>query len=295
MAEVATDELTQADEAFAGNRLLSTFSREARALIEPFGEIVQLSAGDTVLSRGDQVDASLFPIGQTMISLAVELTGGRTIEVASIGLRGAVGGIISCGQAPTYARATVLVGGPAYRVPMKVLEDAKRGSTFINNIFCRFSDYLLAQVMQSVACNAYHSIPQRAARWLLHAQDRAGDRIELTQEALAGLLGVQRTTVNAVLRELLDEKSRLDGPRRHPRHRPCWAQTPSVRMLRTARRPFRRRYWQHWKRRRKLLISGSELQRSVSSAWNGTRPSISLGTCWSVRLSVIVSSLTARP
>jgi CRP-like cAMP-binding protein len=205
VAEVATDELTQADEAFAGNRLLSTFSREARALIEPFGEIVQLSAGDTVLSRGDQVDASLFPIGQTMISLAVELTGGRTIEVASIGLRGAVGGIISCGQAPTYARATVLVGGPAYRVPMKVLEDAKRGSTFINNIFCRFSDYLLAQVMQSVACNAYHSIPQRAARWLLHAQDRAGDRIELTQEALAGLLGVQRTTVNAVLRELLDE------------------------------------------------------------------------------------------
>jgi len=59
--------------------------------------------------------------------------------------------------------------------------------------------------MESVACNAFHSIPERAARWLLHAQDRAGDRIELTQEALAGLLGVQRTTVNAVVRELLDE------------------------------------------------------------------------------------------
>ena len=52
--------------------------------------------------------------------------------------------------------------------------------------------------MQSAACNAFHSIPERAARWLLHAQDRAGDRIELTQEAFAGLLGVQRTTVNAV-------------------------------------------------------------------------------------------------
>lgn len=205
MAEVTTDELIQADEAFAGNRLLSTFSREARALIEPFGEIVQLSAGDTVLRRGEQVQASLFPVGPTMISLAVELTGGRTIEVASIGRRGAVGGIISCGQAPTFAHASVLVSGPAYRVPMEVLEDAKRRSNFINNIFCRFSDYLLAQVMQSVACNAYHSIPQRAARWLLHAQDRAGDRIELTQEALAGLLGVQRTTVNAVVRELCEE------------------------------------------------------------------------------------------
>lgn len=203
MTQVTTDELTRADEAFAGNRLLSTFSREARALIEPFGEVIQLTAGDIVLRRGDQVETTLFPIGPTMISLAVELSGGRTIEVASIGLRGAVGGIISCGQAPTFAHATVLVGGPAFRVPMEALEDAKRRSTFIGNIFCRFSDYLLAQVMQSVACNAFHSIPERAARWLLHAQDRAGDRIELTQEALAGLLGVQRTTVNAVVKELL--------------------------------------------------------------------------------------------
>ena len=205
MAQTTIDELSQADQAFAGNRLLSTFSREARALIEPYGELVELRAGETVLDRGEQVKASLFPIGPTIISLAVELSGGRTIEVASIGLRGAVGGIISCGQAPAFARAKVLVGGQAYRVPMQVLEDAKRQSNFIANIFCRFSDYLLAQVMESVACNAFHSIPERAARWLLHAQDRAGDRIELTQEALAGLLGVQRTTVNAVVRELLDE------------------------------------------------------------------------------------------
>lgn len=205
MAEIVLDEMTEADQAFAGNRLLSTFSKEARALVEPHGEMVHLDVGDVVLTRGAQVTASLFPIGQTMISMAVELSGGRTVEVASIGLRGAVGGIISCGQAPAFTRATVLVGGPAYRVPMKALEEAKGRSGFINNIFCRFSDYLLAQVTQSVACNAYHSIPQRAARWLLHAQDRAGDRIELTQEAFAGLLGVQRTTVNAVLRELLDE------------------------------------------------------------------------------------------
>src|SRR4030095_1110462 len=85
------------------------------------------------------------------------------------------------------------------------LEDAKSRSKFIGNLFCRFSDYLLAEVMQSVVCNAYHSILQRAARWLLHAQDRAGDRIELTQEAFAGLFGVQRTTVNAVVRELQGE------------------------------------------------------------------------------------------
>jgi len=201
VTDTVIDELNEADQAFAGNRLLSTFPRESRALLEPFGTTVELAPGDVVLDRGKDVLSSVFPLGPTMISMEVELTGDRTIEVASIGREGAVGGIVSCGHAPAYSRAHVLVGGPAFRVPMKALEDAKRRSQFIGNLFCRFSDYLLAQVMQNVACNAYHSIPERTARWLLHAQDRAGDRIELTQEALAGLLGVQRTTINAVIRE----------------------------------------------------------------------------------------------
>jgi CRP-like cAMP-binding protein len=205
VAETNIDELSRADEAFAGNRLLSTFSREARALIEPFGEIVELDSGDVVLRTGEQVESSLFPVGPTMISLTVELSGGRSVEVASIGREGAVGGIVSCGHAPAYSRAQVLVPGTALRVPMEALDDAKKRSSFIEHLFCRFSDYLLAEVMQSVVCNAFHSIPERAARWLLQAQDRAGDRIELTQEAFAGLLGVQRTTVNAVVQQLTSE------------------------------------------------------------------------------------------
>jgi CRP-like cAMP-binding protein len=205
VAQTTIEELTQTDQVFAGNRLLSTFPPEARRLVEPFGTLEEVTAGEVILARGEQVRSSVFPLEQTMISMAVELSGGRSVEVASIGREGAVGGIISCGQAPAFSRATVLVPGPVFRVPMGALEDAKERSGFVANIFCRFSDYLLAQVMQSAACNAFHSIPERAARWLLHAQDRAGDRIDLTQEAFAGLLGVQRTTVNAVIRELLDE------------------------------------------------------------------------------------------
>lgn len=204
MVEPAADELIRADEAFAGNRLLSTFSRDARALIEPDASIVELRIGEIVLNRGDSVEASLFPFGPTTISMLVK-PNGRSVEVASVGREGAVGGIISCGHAPAFSSAIVLVPGSALRVPIRALEEAKSRSAFIANLFCRFSDYLLAQVMQSVACNAFHPIEQRAARWLLHAQDRAGDRIELTQEALAGLLGVQRTTINAVIRALEDE------------------------------------------------------------------------------------------
>ena len=201
-----TDELIRVDQAFAGNRLLSTFAAADRALIEPSSTMVDLAPGEVVLTRGEQVRTSLFPVGETTISMGVQILDGRTIEVASIGREGAVGGIVSCGHAPAFSQAVVLIDGPALRVPMDALEDAKARSPFIANIFCRYSDYLLSQVMQSAACTAFHAIQQRAARWLLHAQDRAGDRIELTQDALAALLGVQRTTINAVVRSLQQER-----------------------------------------------------------------------------------------
>lgn len=205
MADVIEDDISRLDVAFAGNRLLSTFAIETRALIDPHARIVELTVGDLLFDRGQQVRSSIFPFGPTMVSLVVELDGGGSIEVASIGSEGAIGGIVSCGQAPAFSQARVQVGGPAVSVPMEKLESAKQQSDFIGNLFCRFSDYLLAQVMQSVACNTHHSILQRAARWLLTAQDRAGDRIALTQEAFAGLLGVQRTSVNAVVRSLQDQ------------------------------------------------------------------------------------------
>jgi CRP-like cAMP-binding protein len=205
MDVAVTDELTRTDEAFARNRLLATFPAEARAFLEPYATVVDLASGAILHSSGENVVSSHFPFGPTMISLGVELADGRTIEVASVGQEGAIGGIVSCGHAPAFAHAEVMVPGPALRVPMRQLEDAKLRSAHIRNLFCRFSDFLLAQVMQSVACNAFHPIEERAARWLLTAQDRAGSRIELTQEALAGLLGAQRTTVNAVARILQDE------------------------------------------------------------------------------------------
>jgi CRP-like cAMP-binding protein len=202
MADILIDGPAGVDSAFTGNRLLSTCPEEARALLEPHARIVELDAGELVLKRGENVRSSLFPIGATTISMIVELTGGRSIEVTSIGSDGAVGGIVSCGSAPAFSRAEVLIAGRALRIPMEALEKAKQQSPFVANLFCRYSDYLLSTLMAAVACNAFHPILDRAARWLLHVQDRAGDRIEVTQEAFAGLLGVQRTTVNAVIKEL---------------------------------------------------------------------------------------------
>ncbi|WP_207536895.1 Crp/Fnr family transcriptional regulator [Sabulicella rubraurantiaca] len=114
-----------------------------------------------------------------------------------------MGGIVSQGRLPAYARAVVRVGGPFLRMPCIRLEAAKERSAPLRNVFARYADCLLAQIFQSVACNAVHGIEARTAKWLLAALDRTNSpEVELTQEQLAGMLGVGRTYVSRVLRDL---------------------------------------------------------------------------------------------
>jgi CRP-like cAMP-binding protein len=184
------------------NRLLEAMPADIRSEIERRSGIVQLNAGDTLLNSGSEVSLALFPFGGVVLSMMIDIADGRTVEVASIGREGAYGGIISCGKAPAFARARVHVGGSALRISLADLNAIKDRHPFLRGLFCRYSDYLLAQVMQLVACNAFHTIEARAARWMLANYDRTdGDTLATTQEALAEILGVQRTTINAVARE----------------------------------------------------------------------------------------------
>lgn len=194
------------EDAFTGNRLLSTLGPAERDLLQPHMSFVELAAGDTVLQAGSPVEQSLFPFDSLVVSMMVQLAGGRSVEVASVGKEGAVGGIVSCGSSPAFTHAVAQIAGPAVAIPIHALEQVKQASKHVEHLFCRYADYLLAQVMQSAACNSFHPIDARAARWLLHVQDRVGDdRITLTQESLAAILGVQRTTVNAVARVLQEQ------------------------------------------------------------------------------------------
>lgn len=190
---------------FEDNRLLAMFPDPIREALRPHAELVHLEPGDVLFRQGEDIKYTYFPYAPTMFSMLVDLDDRRRVEVASVGAEGAIGGIVSCGELPAFSRAQVQVGGTALKASHEKIEELKSHSPFLRNLYCRYADYLLAQVMQSVACNAFHPIEARAARWLLTAQDRAGSRLELTQEALAGLLGVQRTTVNAVARELQDD------------------------------------------------------------------------------------------
>ena len=138
-------------DAFTGNQLLSTLDAEARDALAVGATVIGMSVGDTVLRPGERVLRSLFPFGRTMISLVVDAGDQRSVEVASIGREGAVGGIVSCGDIPAFSRAEVIVEGPALSVPMPLLEELKGRSGHLKNLFCRYADFLLAQIMQSGA------------------------------------------------------------------------------------------------------------------------------------------------
>ena len=186
-----------------GNALLASLKPHDRSLLEPQLEACEIQRGDVLFEAGDDVVTTYFPITGSMISLVLAMRDDREIEVATIGQEGAVGGIVSAGHKPAFARMAVEIGGLALRMDTTRLEDAKRHSPSLRDLFSRYADVLLAQTLQSVACNALHTIEERCCRWLLATQDRVLTRdLPLTQEFLAELLGVQRTTVSAAAQAL---------------------------------------------------------------------------------------------
>lgn len=184
----------------SGNNLIDSLASTERELLMARLQPWTGWPGTIVHSPGDRVEWAVFPLGLSMVSYRVTFADGREVETALIGREGAVGGIVSGGYLPAFALAVVQFDGGFARIPLTRLEELKRSSPRIEALFNRYADCLLAQIFQSGACNATHTIEQRAAKWLLAASERTGsDEITLTQEQLAGLLGVGRSYASRVI------------------------------------------------------------------------------------------------
>jgi biotin operon repressor len=185
------------------NNLLRALRPDDIVLLMPWLEACAARAGDVLYEPGDQVRYAYFPCGPCLVSFMVLLEDGRGVETALVGREGAVAGIVSQGRLPAYARAMVQFPGPLYRVEVGNLERVKMQSPTLRQLFARYADCMMAQIFQSVACNAVHSIEQRTAKWLVAALDRTGDHdVPLTQEQLAAMLGVGRSYISRVVQTL---------------------------------------------------------------------------------------------
>jgi len=191
---------------WSDNRLLAAVPAVDRGLLEPHVQFVELAQGQVLFEPEEDVVITHFPLTGSMAALVVALEDGRTAEAASIGREGAIGGIVSAGHKPAFARAVTVIAGPALRIETTCSEVAKESSGAVRELFARYADALMAQILQSVTCNAIHSPQQRFARWLLMAHDRVGSaELPLTQEPIGEMLGVHRTTVIRVARALQNQ------------------------------------------------------------------------------------------
>ena len=189
------------------NNLLRRLNEADYALLAPHITVDDADANELLYNPGDDVQVVHFPCGPALATFLVPNEDGRDVETILVGREGAVGGIVSEGFLPAYTRIVVKFGGPFARVHVGKLEAAKLRSTSLRHVFARYADCMLAQIFQSTACNAIHSIEQRTAKWILAAMERTGDEnsVPLTHEQLATLLGVGRSYASRVLQSFKAE------------------------------------------------------------------------------------------
>ncbi|MDD1517778.1 Crp/Fnr family transcriptional regulator [Bradyrhizobium sp. WBAH42] len=185
-----------------GNRLLSALPIADLDLLAPDLQMVTLDREEVVSRVGDHTEHVLFPHSGA-VSVMVDMANGQTVASAAIGREGAVGTLSVLGPSPAAVTTIVRAAGTASRIPAARFHAAFSRSPAIRHVVQLHFKAVLIQFQLGGACNALHPVQARMARWLLQLHDRINhDVLPLTQDALSQMLGVRRTTVTLLMRNL---------------------------------------------------------------------------------------------
>jgi CRP-like cAMP-binding protein len=180
------------------NKLLSSLPRDQFDLLSPHLVTQSLAQGLVLMEAGDEFDYVYFP-HYGMLSLLAVLKDGKAIETATVGCEGVVGAMAGFGLYKSLVRVVVQIPIGVTIISATQFRKAAAGSDAIRNLCVQYNEVLLSQARVTAACNALHVIEARFCRWLLQSADRAGSStVNLTQEFLAEMLGVRRTSVTEV-------------------------------------------------------------------------------------------------
>ena len=184
------------------NRLLDAMETASRKRIDPYLEPIKLKLGAVVCDAGGILKHAYFPEG-AVLSLLTVLENGSAIETANIGREGAFGLFAAMYSRVSFNRCLVQMDGDMVRCPIELLQSEFKNSEHVRNLFVSYSETLLSQVQQTVACNALHSTEERMCRWLLMMHDRAeGATLPYTHEFLSHMLGANRKSVTLAAQSL---------------------------------------------------------------------------------------------
>jgi CRP-like cAMP-binding protein len=184
------------------NAILASLSPGDSAALRPYLRTVHLQSRKALFRTGDTVSSVYFPIAG-IISLLLELSTGEVTECAMVGKDGVVGASAALDGKIALNSAVVQLPGEAIVCDANAFKSTVLQSQTLISTIMRHEQMMFVQSQQSTACMANHDIEARLCRWLLRARDLAGsDHLPFTQEFLAQMLGVRRTSVTTVAHTL---------------------------------------------------------------------------------------------
>lgn len=178
------------------NNFLAALPKESKSRLFPELELEQLPLDRVLFESGHVSKYVYFPI-DSIVSLLYVMEDGAPTEISLVGNEGLVGIASFMGGGSTTGQAVVQNAGAAYRIPAVLFTDEFNRSSDTRVLALRYTQSLITQMAQTAVCNRHHSIDQQLCRWLLLSLDRLpGNRLSITQELLANMLGVRREGVN---------------------------------------------------------------------------------------------------
>ena len=177
------------------NHLLAALPEAERERLFPHMEIVPLPLGRALYESGDRMNFVYFPT-DAIVSLLYVMEDGASAEIAVVGNEGIVGIALFMGGETMPNRAVVQSAGEAYRLDGQLLKEEFNRAGALQHLLLRYTLAMLTQMAQTAVCNRHHSIDQQLCRWLLLSLDRLpANRLSMTQELIANMLGVRREGV----------------------------------------------------------------------------------------------------
>lgn len=178
------------------NALLAALSTRVCDRMANDLELVPLTLGQVLHESGETMSHAYFPI-DCVVSLLYVMKNGESAEIAVVGYEGMIGIALFMGGESTMSRAIVQNAGHAYRLKAQVLKDEFLSGGALSRLLLMFASALMAQMVQTAACNRHHPVDQQLCRWILLSLDRLpSGQISMTEKLIANMLGIEAADVS---------------------------------------------------------------------------------------------------
>jgi CRP-like cAMP-binding protein len=179
------------------NKFLTLLPSADLALFADQLRVVEMAHGQVLAQPHQPIEKLYFP-HSGIVSYVVEMGDGNMIETAMVGRDGMMGALQALDEKVSPNKIMVQVPGPASVIDVDIMRKAITGSPSLRVMLAKHEQFFVAQIQQSAGCNGSHKVEARMCRWLLRMYDLTGPDLPLTQEFLAQMMGVRRTSVSLV-------------------------------------------------------------------------------------------------